>query len=200
MNKRERNDLLISWLTLSFAFSLLISDDFFSLMSLAEAIPIALVAVATGFILHEMAHRQMARRFGFHAEYRAWNQGLIFAVVVAIISFGRFIFAAPGATYIFAQHISAEKNGKISIAGPATNILVGFALLFLSLFSFNELMFMVLFNSAWINFWFAFFNLLPIGPLDGVKVMMWNKGVWIVSLLIAGTMAFFPRLLFALFL
>ncbi len=198
MNAAERNDLFISWITLSLAFSLLISDDFFSLMSIAHAIPIALVAVATGFVFHEMAHRQAARHFGYHAEYRAWTQGLIFAVAIAILSGGRFIFAAPGATYVFAHSIPVEKNGKISFAGPATNIVLGFLLLFLSLLATSQLLFDVLFYSAWINFWFAFFNLLPIGPLDGGKVMMWNKGIWIVGLLLAAAMAFFPTIVFAL--
>ena len=198
MNSRERNDLIISWLTLSFAFSLLISDNFLNLMDLVEAIPIALVAVGTGFVFHEMAHRQMARRFGFHAEFRAWKMGLVFAVAVAIMSGGRFIFAAPGATYIFAQNISVKKNGKISMAGPATNIVLGFILMFFSLFSPTDLVFKILFYSSWINFWFAFFNMLPIGPLDGTKILVWNKGVWIVGLLVAGTMAMFPQLLMSL--
>lgn len=198
MNRVERNDLLISWLTLSFAFSLLISDNLLNVMSLLEAIPIALVAVGTGFVFHEMAHRQVARRYGFHAEFRAWKMGLVFAVAVAIMSFGRFIFAAPGATYIFAHNISAKKNGKISMAGPATNIVLGFALMLLSLFSPTQLVFNILFYSAWINFWFAFFNMLPVGPLDGTKIMAWNKGVWIVGLAVAGTMAMFPKLLFSL--
>lgn len=198
MNSIERNDLLISWLTLSFAFSLLISDNFLSLVSLAEAIPIALVAVGTGFVFHEMAHRQMARHFGFHAEFRAWKTGLIFAVVIALATGGRFIFAAPGATYIFAKNISVKKNGKISFAGPATNIAVGFALLLLSFAAPTPLVFKIVFNAAWINFWFAMFNLLPIGPLDGKKVLMWNKGIWIAALLVSGAMAFFPEIAFAI--
>jgi Zn-dependent protease len=198
MNAAERNDLLISWITLSLAFSLLISDDFFSIMSIAQAIPIALVAVGTGFVCHEMAHRQAARHFGYHAEYRAWTNGLILAVAMAIISGGRFIFAAPGATYIFAHNIPAKQNGQISFAGPATNIVIGFLLLFFSFLAVNQLMFDVLFYSAWINFWFAFFNLLPIGPLDGGKVMNWNRGVWALGLLLAAAMAFFPNMVYFL--
>jgi len=194
MKSAERNDLIISWLTLSLAFSLIISENFLELMSLAEAVPIALIAVGTGFVFHEMAHRQAARHYGFHAEYRAWREGLIFAVLFAFISGGKFTFAAPGATYIFAQNISAEKNGKISVAGPAINVLLGFALLFASLAIANEFIKMALFYAGYINFWFAFFNLLPIGPLDGTKVFMWNKGVWIAMLAVSALMAFMPQL------
>ena len=198
MNSTERNDLIISWLTLSFAFSLIISDSLLDLISLAEAIPIALVGVGTGFIFHEMAHRQMARMFGYHAEFRAWNQGLIFAVVFAIISGGRFTFAAPGATYIFADHIPVKQNGKISIAGPVTNVILGFILFFMSALVTNEVIFKILFNAGIINFWLAFFNLLPIGPLDGTKVMQWNIGAWIVLILISAIMIFFPSIFFVL--
>jgi len=193
MKSRERNDLLVSWLTLSLAFALVISDSLFNLVSLAEAIPIALVGVGTGFIFHEMAHRNVARHYGFHAEFRAWNNGLILAVVFAIISFGRFTFAAPGATYIFANHISREKNGKISIAGPVTNMVMGFALIFLAAVIPSNFAFKVLLNAGLINFWFAFFNLLPIGPLDGKKVMAWNLGAWAAVILVSAGMIFFPQ-------
>lgn len=198
MNSTERNDLIVSWLTLSFAFSLIISDSMLDLISLAEAIPIALVGVGTGFIFHEMAHRQMARKFGYHAEFRAWNQGLVFAVVFAIISGGRFTFAAPGATYIFASNIPLEKNGKISIAGPLTNVIIGFALFFMAAIVANEFAFKILFNAGIINFWLALFNLLPIGPLDGTKVMQWNIGAWITVMVISAAMIFFPSIFFVL--
>lgn len=209
MNSRERNDLIISWLTLSVAFALVISDNFLNLMSLAEALPIALVAVGTGFVAHEMAHRQMARRYGFHAEYRAWPGGLAFAVLLAFISGGRFIFAAPGATYIFASTISREQNGKISIAGPVTNIIIGIILLIgapmllasMLIFglTFDPLVFSILINAAFINFWFAFFNLLPFGPLDGTKVIAWNSAIWLVTIAIAAALAFLPDVLSVFF-
>ena len=191
MNSRERNDLIISWLTLSVAFALVISDNFLNLMSLAEALPIALVAVGTGFVAHEMAHRQVARRYGFHAEYRAWLGGLAFAVLLAFVSGGKFIFAAPGATYIYASDISTKQNGKISIAGPATNLIIGALLFIASLFIAEGFASIVLRYAAFINFWFAFFNLLPFGPLDGKKVMAWNSGIWFATIAVAAALAFF---------
>ncbi|MCX6798671.1 MAG: site-2 protease family protein [Candidatus Diapherotrites archaeon] len=197
MNATERNDLLLSWITLSIAFALVISDNFLSLMSIADALPTALIAVGTGFVFHEMAHRNVARKFGFHAEFRAWTGGLIFAVLIAVISGGRFIFAAPGATYIFAQNISREKNGKISIAGPITNLVIGFVLLIAAV-ALGGFFSTVLGSAALINFYFAFFNLLPFGPLDGTKVMAWNSGIWGATIGIAAIMSFAPGIFLAL--
>lgn len=199
MKSQERNDLLVSWFTLSIAFALVISDSFFNLLSLAEAVPIALIGVGTGFIFHEMAHRQVARHFGFHAEFRAWNNGLIMAVAFAIITLGRFTFAAPGATYIFANHISRKKNGIISIAGPVVNTILGFVLIFLAVIVSNGIASKILMHAGLINFWFAFFNLLPIGPLDGKKVMAWNIWAWAIVILISAVMIFFPEIVLSAF-
>ena len=30
-----------------------------------------------------------------------------------------------------------------------------------------------------INMWLGLFNLIPFGPLDGLKVFHWNKIVWV---------------------
>jgi Zn-dependent protease len=37
---------------------------------------------------------------------------------------------------------------------------------------------------AQVNTWLAIFNLIPLGPLDGAKILGWNKGAWLVALII----------------
>ena len=203
-SKKEKTDLIISWLVLSLAFTLvLIKVQFLGTllnngqaMSLTLAAPIALFAVGTGFVFHELAHRQAARHFGFYSEYRAWYQMLGLAVVIALIS--GWIIAAPGATYFFGQNVTKKQNGLISLAGPAINLVLGFIFLLIGILLLGSFVGNILIAVSMINFWFAFFNLLPILMLDGAKVARWNPGIWIVSIAIAGVMAFMPGLFVSL--
>lgn len=194
MNKRERNEIIISWLTISIAFSVYLSDGFLNIVPLASSLPISLIATATGFILHELAHKYTALRFGVHAEYRMWKYGLIATLALPIITGVLFsspiLFAAPGAVYIFGENISRKHNGIISAVGPLTNIVVGgFFLAIAMLFSLDGFIRTIIVYTAQINLWLAFFNLLPIPPLDGSKVMSWNVGAW--ALMIVPLAAFF---------
>src|SRR2546426_3469583 len=83
------------------------------------------VAVVTGFLLHELMHKAVAQRYGAWAEFRSNRMGLLFAVVTGLFGIA---FAAPGAVYI-AGPLSREQNGKVSIAGPLTNFVLGLAFL-----------------------------------------------------------------------
>lgn len=44
---------------------------------------------------------------------------------------------------------------------------------------------------ARVNAGLAFFNLLPVPPLDGSKVFRWNKVLWVVVMLVAVAMLLF---------
>ena len=197
-SKKERVDLIVSWLTLSLAFGLVLSDNFLNIFDLAVAIPVALLAVGTGFIFHELAHREAAKSYGFHSEFRAWYPGLAIAVGLALATGGRFIFAAPGATYFFGTEVSRKQNGIISIAGPATNVVMGLALTLLAALFADKFMMSIFVYAGMINFWFAFFNLIPFGPLDGSKVLAWKPGAWIVLIAISAVLVFFPAPLFSI--
>lgn len=180
MNSTERNDLIISWLTISIAFTWLIQSflsNFFPFPNnFLHAFLVAAIGTGTGFIMHEMAHRTVARHFGAHAEFRAWHIGLVFALVSAILF--RIIFAAPGAVYISGQ-LNRRENGLISLSGPLTNFLVGICFLLLSfIVSDFGVVGLVATYGAMINFWLGLFNMLPIGPLDGKKIFVWNPKVW----------------------
>jgi Zn-dependent protease len=179
LKQAEIIDLTVSWLTISAAFAFVFSGGLGGLLNFGKffiIFPISTIAVGTGFIFHELAHRQVAIKFGAHAEYRAWNIGLVFALLSAFMGF---IFAAPGAVYIYGPHITRKQNGIISLAGPATNIAVAITFLLLSLFlkgsNFIDLIIML---GARINFFLAMFNLIPFGPLDGRKVFIWSPQIW----------------------
>ncbi len=196
---QEIKDLIISWLTLSLAFAVVLNPVFFNISNLILSLPLALLAVGTGFVLHELAHREMAKHYGFHSEFRAWYPGLFIAIGLAIITMGQFIFAAPGATYFYGQTVTRKQNGIISLAGPAINLILGIALLIISGLMADALLGKMFGYAALINFWFALFNLLPIYPLDGSKVMAWKPFIWIIFIVISALLAFMPELVTSLF-
>ncbi|MDP7260456.1 MAG: site-2 protease family protein, partial [archaeon] len=37
----------------------------------------AILAIGPGFILHELGHKFMAQKKGYHAHYKMWKEGLI---------------------------------------------------------------------------------------------------------------------------
>jgi len=140
----------------------------------------SIVAVSLGFVLHEIGHRFVARRFGCFAEYTMWPTGLILAVVV---SFFGFVFAAPGAVMIYPKSnawgrvtLTKQKIGLISITGPAMNLCLALVFILLNMAYANTAYLTLLFSlGARINTWLAVFNLIPFGPFR------WHKGVWLAA-------------------
>jgi Zn-dependent protease len=191
ITRRERSDLLIAWLAISIAFSLVfikggVTAELFILYLL-----ISMFTVGIGFIFHEMAHKFTAMKFGFWAEFQKNN--LMLLVAVAMAALVGVVFAAPGATMIYGSYISREQNGKISSAGPAVNLVlcIPFAIiLFISgMFQFFFLSMNVLerigFVGLQVNAMLAAFNMLPVSVLDGKKVLAWNPAVFAVLIVAA---------------
>ena len=191
----EVRDLIIAFLVISLCFA--IANAGRNMNAILTLLPYIMVGVGTGFILHELGHKLVSMKYGYWAEFKLWPQGLIFALIT---SFFGFVFAAPGAVYTYADYMTDEINGRISIAGPVVNIVL--ALLFLIV---ATLVYRSAFNSQTslliyqicalgysINSFLALFNLLPIGNLDGSKVLRWNAGIWIAIIAIAGIMTALP--------
>lgn len=182
MNQRELIEIVGSWLVISVAFAWVMQTPGGTLaQSFLPSLVVALVAVGTGFIFHELAHKYVAIHYGAHAEFFAWPTGLGLALVLAF-ALG-FVFAAPGAVYIFSTNLTKKQNGIISLSGPIVNIILGivfFVFGFLATGLSNPFFAMLGFRAGMINFFLAGFNLLPLGPLDGKKVFDWNKAVWAV--------------------
>ena len=185
----EVRDLIIAFIVISLCFAIVNGGR--NPDAVLSILPIVMVGVGAGFILHELGHKFVSMKYGYWAEFKLWPQGLIFALIT---SFFGFVFAAPGAVYTYANYMTDEINGKISIAGPVVNIAL--ALIFLAIAVavypsalYSEtyaLVFIICAVGYSINSFLAVFNLLPIGNLDGSKVMAWNFGIWVVTIAIAG--------------
>lgn len=185
---RELRDLAIAWLALGVAFSLLLEprlrDVLFGRLGgltvdgIIGTLTISLLTVGVGFLLHEIAHKVVAVRFGQVAAFRADYRMLGFAVVGALVGF---LFAAPGAV-VHRGRITAKQHGLIALAGPVTNLLL--AVLFLIPYVFVLLSGQGGFLAALaarglqINLLLAGFNMLPFGPLDGRKIREWHTPIW----------------------
>jgi Zn-dependent protease len=204
---REVGEFALSVIWLGVAYGIAMAGGYNALSDLSflkTVILQSLIIVFFAFVFHELAHRFIARRYGFHAVYRAWMPGLILALLVSLTGW---IFAAPGAVYITGTDTATvrEKMGKTALAGPAMNVLLALLFIGLTIFSIPffrwyvastsasfeqiepvlEFVYGVLLAGVQINAWLALFNLLPFGQFDGLKVFVWNKKVWGFALAVA---------------
>ena len=180
--EREQLRESIGFLTLAFALAL--SNGLFVVMDdpsiLITTLPLAFAAVMTGFLLHELAHKWMAQQYGCWAEYRGNKNGLYFAL--AMSAFG-FLLAAPGAVMVSGR-ITDRQNGIIAAVGPLTNIAIAIVALPIYIFTvgldwpislLGELARFIII----INLILGGFNMIPVQPLDGSKVIMWSKTAYL---------------------
>nr|WP_277541066.1 site-2 protease family protein [Halomicroarcula sp. FL173] len=191
-SQREIRDLAVAWLALGVAFTLLLERELVAALDLggqltalspaavAGTLLVSLLTVGVGFLLHEVAHKVVAVRFGQVAAFRADYRMLGFAVVGALVGF---LFAAPGAV-VHRGRITAKQNGLIALAGPVTNLLL--AVVFLVPYAVvltagtSGFLADLATRGLQINLLLAGFNMLPFGPLDGRKIRAWSTPVWAV--------------------
>lgn len=188
---REGLEIFISIVAISLAVLIAINQhtsmDIFSDPSLFLLFLLVFIfTVGVGFVLHELSHKAVAISYGARARFVMWPQGLIFMFLTSLFGF---VFAAPGAVYIFAREITVRQNGIISAAGPLMNMVLSAVFIFFYIispggyFPVNIWLF-----GAYINALLALFNLLPIFPLDGSKIISWNFPLWLIMLVVSGWM------------
>ncbi|HOL42262.1 MAG TPA: peptidase M50 [Methanospirillum sp.] len=183
----ERRDLLVAWLALSAAFTLaMVWGQRLDPFIIGQFFIISLVTAGIAFVVHEMAHKFTAMKYGYWAEFQMNSMMLVVAVAMAALA--GIVFAAPGATIIYGTYITREENGKISLAGPVSNLilLIPFAaLIFIGQSAGSGLLAIIGLVGVKINAMIAAFNLLPVGPLDGAKILAWNPVIFAGVALIA---------------
>jgi len=148
--------------------------------------------VGTGFLLHELAHKFTAQRYGYVADYEASAMGLLLALGLSLVTGGGFVFAAPGAVMIRGRKVlygsdedrywnslqSAKEFAYISVSGAVVNLLLAVSFFMASFFVSHGFTYAILMTGARINVFLAGFNMIPFGPLDGAKVWRYNPVMW----------------------
>ena len=176
------------------------------LVFLLLSMPVWLIGVGPAFLLHEIGHKLVAKQYGCWAEFRADPKGLQFGILLAFVI--GFLFMAPGAVMVAGLvsrrqngHIAVAgplTNFALFLVGiPLWGVLIGLtgahiplpteefgilgwrgpyvvdnALLWQAMV-FNAGVYWIVFNLA-----LGLFNMLPIGPLDGLKVKDWSDGAF----------------------
>jgi len=192
-SSKELQDLLVAWILVSFAFAIArtsengISFDAFFSLGFLLFMAISAVTVGVAFIFHEMAHKLVAQHYHCWAEFRA---DLTMLGLGVLMSFLGVVFIAPGAVMIFGE-INYKQNGKISLAGPLTNIILAIALLPLLFMHFSSSILTEIIESGYlINAWLALFNMIPFWNFDGAKIYAWDRKAYFTMVIVSAFLIF----------
>jgi len=156
------------------------------------------IVASIAVIPHEYAHKLVAIKMGCISRYVLDPMGLIITLISAI-PYIPFKIIAPGYTLVsiirYDPHYVKRLNGIVSFAGPLTNVFISalslsilIALHKFPILIINQYIFQFLRLNAYWNSWVALFNLLPIPPLDGSKVITWKPHLWLSALLLSITL------------
>lgn len=179
-SRTEIREIVGAVTLLSVAMAIVLSGGLTGLYGTGPAMFLVLLGISAilivfSFLLHELAHKFVAQKYGAWAEFRMYPGGLMLAIVMSLFGF---LFAAPGAVYIEGR-ITEEMNGRISMSGPLTNLLLATCAVVFVPFT-EGILSDVAFMMAYFNAFLALFNMLPIPPLDGSKIFRWNRVAYVV--------------------
>lgn len=182
----EFRDIMVAILVLSLVFSIASGG-----VNFANSFIVYFAAVLLAFIIHESAHKIVAKRYSLASVYKIWPLGVVLALVLSLVGF---VFAAPGSAGIFLRKFGSWKKlydrfggqkgvtireiGIAAAAGPIANIVAAFLLVPVDSLLATKFVFV----SAYV----ALFNLIPIQPLDGARVFTWKSWFWFLLIFIAG--------------
>lgn len=141
-----------------------------------QQISFILISILVGFSIHEFSHAAVANLLG---DPTSRNQGrltlnpivhldIIGALMILLVGFG---WAKPVEVNPGNFKNPRRDDLLVSLAGPASNLVMAFILAKLYFFNVPESYDGLLSTAIFVNVILAVFNLLPIPPLDGSRII-----------------------------
>ncbi len=200
LSVQELSELGIGWLITSFVILYITGSIQIVIqeMRIPNELLVYLFVLGISFFTHELMHKFTAIKYGAKAYFRLSREALM---LMAISLFIGFPILATGAVYWWGEATASPGiRGRVSAAGPISNlilagfffILQGIALMMFPdpvLYELASILFFAGTTGVWLNAFLGVFNLLPIGVLDGAKVLAWDPKIWIAligSLIVVG--------------
>lgn len=187
-SRTELNGFLLTMFIFAFIFSF---DKWggasFDLIIGLKNFAFAVLLCGFSLFVHHAGQRLMAIKLGFKAEQKIWWPGLIIALLLVVLSSGKVKMFAASAVFIsllevhrlggFRYEVNIGSWAKVALAGPVFNVLLATTAV---LFEWTGILPSPLANSIFkFNLYFAAWNLLPIPPLDGSRIIYYSRLVYI---------------------
>ena len=135
-----------------------------------KGIKFAILVAAPAIIIHELGHKFVGIAFGYESLFYIWWFGLLLGIILRIAG-SPFLLLAPG--YVSIPASNPAHLAIIAFAGPLINLILFLTALIVlknkKRMKKKEFIFWHL--TKMINMWLFIFNMLPIPPLDGSKVL-----------------------------
>jgi Zn-dependent protease len=198
---KEIFHIIIAFIIMFF-IGMLISNSIFSQPTLKilpgfdpleqQLFPYFLASMSTGgFLIHEFGHRQTGRRYKLPAKFRLLTFGLFLTIMGIVLNFATAglvpPFALPGAVVVIGLE-KKDQAGKTKAAGPISNLIISLVLLPIAFITASLQIgfeyFILFILGAYMNSFLGFFNMLPIGLLDGHEIFKYKKWLWVFLFLI----------------
>lgn len=176
-NKKEKISIFISGVIISLLFLIT-----FPVNNIIGSFFLYLILIIFTLFIKLLITKKIANKYNCNVTFKLNYNLLIIGIIISLFTLGSFVFPVIGVITITAgirlgktfTRITRKEKAKISIAPIIVNLAL--SLLSIVLYPISNEFFTILFL---INIQMAIGELIPIPPLNGVKIFIWSRITWL---------------------